>query len=1242
MKRFFSAVCLCLALLVSGFFLLSPSTGAQDNVLENLLNLPAPPPVNPFFAGRANRAENFYSKKNPPPDDAPIEDLLDYWKTQSGNYRELGYNIKPSGKSLERILDEIEKNPESLVEFLRALPDDADVAERIKRLYDSQSSNRDFEEGWSEEVKNWLTYHSKYFSAELAQGAAQAGDTGEYVSNQVEILALARVDWDKAEPILNRLYNDSSQPVSRVLARWGFYRHALDTDSFGDIERYRDELKAIVEDKNATDGMRDLAFDALVKEKSFSGLDDWYFSLLDDETLADLRVNGQSYTGLTTAMYYTPPEKYAEKMIELLKSDNKTVRNAAVRNLTIILNEKNPDVIRALLPWLEDADWAKEVSAERQIIVSALQSISMPESVSGLIAALNEKRTRQVPFSNTAMSNVYQGNSATSSNTTANSNTATRTIEIYPLRSGAISALEKQRDARAGNALRSILPQVDEYERSNVVRAALASNGFSVQEQIDAFETVAKAQVKAESMSANAAKSSNLAAANAMVMSNSSKREIPMPVLRDEPVFINGNFTGYQPRPYDPNEIKIMLGNQIISNTEPGGEFVTALIERVENLEGKEPQTAAFMRRVMTGWRGAAINSLMLRDLKRGRADIGEIVRLLAARRELREKQASEIYEARNGASAFVSGIAACLLEDQNEYDAILSGENAESKSAMLGCARVIRAALPLETVAQNLKGTNKTLARAAENYLEAEDSPTARSIVLSLHPNEAKILGAKTYFGSGEFSGDQYLAELFASVNSAFLPQNLDMPFDTYTEGFQYINETEKRLQAEVKENGQLLGVYAFDKNFIRIYKDKAVFSWEENSARYRERDLEAEEFDRVKNYLAAQKVDELAPFLAYSDEENTDKELLMLGRQGGRRVFVRAERMPPFFAELSAMFEEMRKPPAKLRYELEKDVAGLEILFADDVLQAQTVWKNGDDFRILIDDTARRKRIDKEIEKQEEADEEGDDIDYVKLEEIRRKRRLAREYENYSWHKMASGKLADFVAQPAQVEFVPARDNSAAQAQPGAWKARTANFEIRAGEDGLYKSSGGSLAKIRSGVYEKPVVTPNGRWAIVKKFNEDEMTELVRVNLLTNKEYKIKFQEFPTAEAVAFVPSTNKVLILAGYYLEEGEAGSFYLLDAETGVLQEASGDIRPIIQQTFRPLQPSGVAGEFWAAIPDSEENATEVGIYNEKTMSFKSVMKIPKIQFDSMNMWIDAGKIYFVFEGQLLSLPLPKTR
>ena len=80
----------------------------------------------------------------------------------------------------------------------------------------------------------------------------------------------------------------------------------------------------------------------------------------------------------------------------------------------------------------------------------------------------------------------------------------------------------------------------------------------------------------------------------------------------------------------------------------------------------------------------------------------------------------------------------------------------------------------------------------------------------------------------------------------------------------------------------------------------------------------------------------------------------------------------------------------------------------------------------------------------------------------------------------------------------------------------------------------------------------------------------------------------------------------------------------------------------QQTFRPLQKGTQPDEYWAAMPDSEKNETQVGIYSAKWLTFKAVRTIPKIKFNSMGMWVDevGGKVYFVYRGHLLALPITK--
>ncbi|HEX8248852.1 MAG TPA: hypothetical protein VF599_11805, partial [Pyrinomonadaceae bacterium] len=838
---------------------------------------------------------------------------------------------------------------------------------------------------------------------------------------------------------------------------------------------------------------------------------------------------------------------------------------------------------------------------------------------------------------NTYSSNTYSGDGG-------------KQVDFYPYRYAAINALATHKDSRAVPALRLLLTQTEEYERRLVVRALFLCGGYSIPEQVDALELVAKNfnmgrddEIQTTDMPGNVVST----VANVAVV-----REIeapPIPVYVRPNIQIVGNASVNYNAPPDLKDSRVILGLQIMQHTEPSDELIEALLERIEYLDRKEPNTAVALRKIIQSWRGAAVNSMLLRDLKNNKTDLDGVVRLLSLRKELKEKQFNEVYEVRSG-SPIALGISACLTETAGDYDAILAGENVESKIAMLGCARLIRAALPVVAVAKHLQSPNKLLALAAERYLESEDSPAARMRVLALHPNEARILGARNSFSSGAMPAvnNNFLRDLFISVDETLA----SLPFYYFTADFEELTASERKLQKEVRENQELLGIYSYDDNFIRIYKDKAVFSWEEDLARYRERVLTKEEFDAFKSYLAANGVDEIPPFLS-ACEGCEAKELVMLGRGGGRRVFIRADEAAKFFVELEKMFDEMQKPPAKLHYWLEKTVAGLEILFEDENLQARSIWKNGEDFRVLTDNTARRKQIDEELEKQEETEAESEGYDYDKGQALSAERREQRQYENFAWYRFDSAKLSALIAQPPGVEFIPARDNLPGSGGDGRlWKARASNVEIRADEEGLYKINGGRASRIRAGYYTKPLVTPNGRWALATKYDDEGPPALVRVNLLTGKEFKIKMQQpYPTFEAVAFVPSINKALVFGGSYqgeeyadeeTKENRYGDYFLLDVETGLVQPAKSEIRPLAQQTFRPLQPAAKPDEFWAAIPDEKKNETQIGVYNAKTLAFKSIVKLPQITFDSMSMWVDEKdrKIYFVYQGHLLGLPLAK--
>jgi hypothetical protein len=1252
MKRFCLSLAFCSLLLVAGALFLGRFSLAseralppREDVVAALLKLPAPPPPNPLVNVRRDRSDKFFDRNSPPPDDAPIEDLLDYWRHQASNFRPSRYNPKPSEAAVARMIPEIESEPGSVFKYLGILGESPAAVDMVKRVYDNMEDEPDaagseYEEEYSQKdrLKLWLTANSPHFVADLERKARQSGDVNGYVGNQEGFHALTKADWERARPMVDRMYADSTQPASQTLARWALYRNAMATGS-AEVDRFRDELKAAVENKELSSAIRDLSLDALLIEKEWPDRDEWYFSLMSDETLVMLR----PYTGLTSLMIQSPDGKYIDKMIELSKSENKVIRTAAARNLLIALDSGSPDVIRALVPWLSDPAWVLEGTEGRENIIRKLGEIKVPESVPPLIAALDEKAVMNVRSitANTATNSVaglvYTDHISNAANAVANAaNTAANVMNsaansgsgethtYYPLRYSAIRALARQADIRAAPALRRILPKVELYERALVIQALLASNAFTVLEQADALEFVAEQTGSGDS-------------------DVEGERDIAANAISVYGVASNANFAAgiyYKPVPLDATAMKQMLGMLLLQTSEVSDALVRELIGRIDRYEKTDPAMAEALRRMFVNWKGPAVNALLLRDLKNDKSSVMAVLKLLQARKELREKQAADVFDLRTG-SPTALGISACLLESEQDYAAILAGQSSDAKAALLACGRLIRAPLAVKDAARYLDSADKRLAKAAELFLESEDSPSARSIILSRYPNSAKIMGATTAFwpeDPAKFAGMPASGSMIGFLAPCTGGQVVD-----------HISpEGDREIQDELTKNLDLIGIYAYEENSVRIYKEKVILQWTEDESRYRERPLTNAEFRELTEYLAKHNAADLPPFLDCRDYDSTMRQLIMAGKNGGRRVFSLTERLPKFFVGLDAIFAGFRKTRGNLRYNLEKQVPGLEIIFSDDKLNAQTVWKNGTDLRVLIADKVKRRAIDHELNEQAEIlRENSPDTGYNEgIEEKISAYRREREYDEFAWYEVLPGKLGALMPQPAAAEYIPGKDSLPVKSDFGNWGAKAGTLELRASSDGLYLVNGGRMSRIATGHYINPVITSNGKWAIASKYSEDEASKLVRINLATRREFVLKSDDKPAQIAIAYVAALNKVLLSDEYYDEEGggyrtlDSGNTYWLDPDTGVLTAVKGEVGPIGQQKFRSLQPTGKPNEFWAAMPDPEKNTTSVGVYDSRLLSFKPILAIPKIAFDSMDMWVDgaANKVYFVYSGHLLALPL----
>lgn len=1212
MRNFFLA-CVCLL-----FLTVAAQTQPANsvNLLSQFLDLPAPPPPDQKFVQvikirNVQRQPEFYETSRVPPDDAPIEDLLDYWGRQSlplMNSQPRSNNIKPSERVLERILEFCDENPEYLMPFLGILPTDTKTGEIVKGIYDKLSKDEAMAYT-AQTVKRWLTYNSPYFVDELVEQAEKVKDKDRYVVNHAELRALARVDWERALPILERLAGDSSQPVSQTLAYWAYYARAIKTENEQDITKYRRLLQERVTNRDLSPGNRDLAMDALVMEKEWEGREEWYLSMLEDETLFTL----DRFTGLTTILRFSSPEKMIPAMSRLVDSKNPAVRKAAIRNLVNYAKEGRIEAIRALLPWLSNPGWMSDITDGRSALITALGKVDLPESVPVLITILmNEPEFRQ---------------------------TVAETLTRY-------------KDSRAVPALKvALAAEKNPYRRAVFVRALDECGGLSDDEKMSSLELYAEAVSTPEGM---------------MNFMSS----------------FYGQGTETDPKPQFVISVALNIGNYVSQQTEPSDGLVARAIERLKTLRKTKPATAEKLSEIMQKWRGRLIYIERLRQLKEGEANLETILTALAQRREIREKAENEIFAMRVG-SGLGRGIAPCLAEDAADLQSVLRQTDETARIAMLGCARLIRAALPVAEVGALLKDKNKTLALAAERYLETEDSVEARTLILAQRPGEAMLLGARPAF--------------IPDVKKIYMSESLNQIFQSvagrglYGINYPMLDKNETVLREEIKTNPDLLAVYAiFDNSLtgqmiVRVFKDKIVFTNNEDAARYRERVLTAKEYEDLYRLIINERIDLTSASFNYC-ESCTVNEFVMFGKNGGRRVFFLNDANDDSpMRKLFERFQSFNDGNLKLRYRLAEKIQGLDVLLADEKFPARAVWKNGADLRVLVEDKDKQAEIERNLEQQFEIEDkvEVEEDNYERYEQIREsqeKRRRESKFSHYFWRGLENGALGGVLPQPlempylydeTQVPELPDFDN-----EPRGWQLRANGFEIRVSheEAGLYKVSRGQAPVLfKDGNYDLPVVTPDGKWVVASKTEEtwQEPKNLVRINLQTGKEFPVNLPPADALNPLTFLPAHNKVLIYRakgnryyGYRSQENDEETeeqerpalrvpgredknpspttpeFYLLDAATGTIQLVKGEFRPLEELTYRPLQPTGAPDEFWAAIYDKKTKETAVGRYNTKTFTFQPTVKLPSIKLSSMDIWVDEkeSKIYFVYEGHVLSVPI----
>lgn len=1133
----------------------SPRGTADLEVIRRLLDMPAPVPV-PLAARREAaeapvniRPHDFYKPDKPPPDDAPPADLLDYWERQAQGSGRGG--PKPSEAVQARLLAAFEAEPERLPGLLTLLPDAPQVAGRVKKLYDTALGDERFDDVWRKGVREWLTFNSTYFLGDLLSAARRAADKEGYVDREEALVALARVDWESAEPLLRSL-SGGGQPRASALALALLHRHAAGSKDAAGEEHFRSLLKAIASDRNAPARARDTAIGEL-SQTVWPGRDDWYLSLFTDPTLLTPLDGHYGFSPLTT-LFDTDPDRWIPVMAKLVESKDPAVRqNAAACLVQYATRRPRRDAILPVLRWLSDPGWLDMRGSQYAWFMQAMDEVDIPESVPGLIWVVEHDES--------------------------NRRWAARTLAHY-------------KDPRAVPALKKALAEErDDDDRQMLLQGLIASGGLAESEQLAALEAYA----------------SKVAAGQ----------------LQEIERYRSG---GDEPLPLD-----VGIGKYLVRQKDAPDSLVRAVLARAEALRQKSPALSRALYGVAEGWQAKQVAQDMLRRIGTGAADASTVASALRRSAELREGVTADI-QILAAAGGAAQGVAAVLLEDEGLALTILSSHDEAAKLALVACARLNRMPLPIAQVGALTRGRNPDLRLAAERYLLAEDSPEARSLVWALHPGEAFVTGWREV---GTNAGGDYSA----------------------------LARAEEKLRAELFAKGDApLEIFALLVNqehasrVVRVYRDRVVYTAYEDASRYRESVVNAEQLSTFRQFVAANNLLDIGPQFGPCHHNCWVSQFLAVKREGGRRVFSH-QGLGEWMNVLSS-FDALGREGAKVHYRLEGQVKGLEVLVAEETLAVRDVWQRGQDVRVLVvreekEGEARRQRADGE---------EDEDEDYEQADARRRREERERARALTSWRAFVGGRLGGVTTTPEgfaspdeappdfDTEKFPAHHNSRmSQSKAGRDYVLAGGLSV----GGLWKASPGRepTRVVGDGVYANPLVTPDGLWVVAAKAETDwsRPNEVVRLNLKTGREHRVQIPPADEFEPVAYVAARGKVLLRrAGDTYNRQTVGpaapEFYLLDAATGRAEPVAGVFEPLVQEGGRPLQPTGRPGEFWAALPDREKNETRVGRYATEDFTFRTLFVVPQITFESYGMWADeaGAKLYVVYEGQLLRLPLPAAR
>ena len=1053
-----------------------------------------------------------------------------------------------------------------------------DTPDTYDRLYKLLNDDPADQANWKNVIRFKLKQSSSYYREELINDVRNLSKFN--YSDLSSLRALIRLDWETAKPFVEEMAGNPLPHVA-IQGQALLYGRASQSNDSAQAEAIRAQLKAIVANRLASYPARQSALDSLMNTE-WAGRDEWYVSLFADATLSGIRLEEKKDTDTSKAELKEGTRKKAP--VHFMDEE------AGMNFLWPPLLTNNSNLVSVVIGLIGNGDRTVHLAAV-SCVVQFLSNQSGSKETQLQVARALLPWLGQPDWAGETGRWSYIESLAKLDlpESVAGLIWVLDYDQAAENRATAAAALVRYKNPQAIPALhRALNRENDEMLRESIIVALAELGGFADADAAAAIEAYCKRRLSEEGRQEISD-----------IRQGGSEKSLPLPIS------IGAVYA-------ESEEVEIP------------DSLATLLFNRAKALRKSQPLLAKEILAIAQQSSGIVADLNLADCIAEGWVDVEMLKTVLESRAEMRKRVGDKLEELLKQ-GGYQAGLAAAILNEEEKRLSVLSGKDTNAQYALLAAARYTREKLPVEIVGKlmNANAVQATaIAAVAESYLEAEDSAESRKLIWARHPGEAKILG------------EQF---------------NLDMPPGMSPP----ISLWEEKMRKEVRSPEGPEEIYAvvpsqspemFNSILVRVRKNtagtQAEISLQQAEGRRQMRMLTADELQELKEFTAREDVDGMKPVnwlgepLLSHHAAPSYFEYLRLTKDGGRRIRLnQVGRTPKKDAtlqeQLAGLFYRLsRSGEFKLRYALEDKIPGVEVLVAEDKRQVYAICQEAGQLRVMVSVENENPNLNPE--------------------------------KGFEWRELVDGRLVAPVDEPPNCqpgsmvwnrsEWVrESRMKFGAMFDPraklgNAWFAQS-NVE---GEPGIWKfEDGQSPVKIAAGIYGNQVLTPDGKWLIAKKTiqsDDNYETRLVRIHLPSGREYPINLAQTNDLFPVAHIAAHNK-LLLSQYqyqYRPDVSGGNFYLLDAATGATQPIKGEFRPLMNAFSRPLQPTEKPNEFWAAIHDAKKKATAFGRYDTRTFSFTPVVELPEIRLNSADTWADAaaGKLYFVYLGHLLRVPLMK--